>query len=395
MRSFAPPGVAPLHNRRGPAQERISMKVCVAGLRGIPNVMGGVETHCEELYPRIRRLRPEIDVELIARAAYTGRDAYSYAGVQVTPLRAVKSKHLEAITNTLLAVLHARFRARADVLHLHAIGPGLLAPLARLLGLRTIVTHHGRDYRRTKWGRLASAVLAAGEWCAFASADRIFVVSQSLAQELGRQYPRHAHKIVFTPNGAPAPRARPERNGRGDVLARLGLEPNGYILAVGRLVPEKGFHDLIDAFARLDGRRKLVLVGAADHEDDYARGLLAHASERVIFAGKVDRDALDVLYRNAERFVLPSYHEGLPIAALEAAGCSAPTLLSDIPANRDLGLSPDCYFPVGDIDALRRKLDEPADIMRVDAEAIARRFDWDVIAANTAAAYVQGGFTRH
>jgi glycosyltransferase involved in cell wall biosynthesis len=371
------PGARPAH----------PLKVCVTGLRGIPNVMGGVETHCEELYPRLQKLRPDIAFELISRAPYTGRCAYSYEGVQVTPLRAVKSKHLEAISNTFLAVLHARFRAHADILHIHAIGPGLLAPLARLLGLRIIVTHHGRDYQRAKWKGIGSAVLAAGEWCAFAAADRVLVVSKWLAEDLARQYPRHAHKIAFTPNGAPAFEPRWAGAAPDDILARLGVEPGGYILAVGRLVPEKGFHDLLDAFEGMQGVPKLVVAGSTDHTDSYARKLLSRAGDRVVFAGRVDRGRLDALYRNADRFVLPSYHEGLPIAALEAAACGAAVVLSDIPANLDLDLPARHYFPVGDVGALRRKLQEPAASLRADADEVARRFDWDVIAAETANAY--------
>ncbi|HEY9217549.1 MAG TPA: glycosyltransferase family 4 protein [Phenylobacterium sp.] len=371
------------------------MKVCVTGLRGIPNVMGGVETHCEELYPRIHRLHPDIDVELLARAPYTGPHGYRFSGVRVTPLRAVKSKHFEAISNTLLAVLYARFRTRADVLHIHAIGPGLFAPLARLLGLRTIVTHHGRDYERAKWNGVASAVLAAGEWCAFAAADKVLVVSKWLAADLARQYPKQAHKIIYAPNGVPDA-AAPSSNVEGQsVLARLGLEPSRYILAVGRLVPEKGFHDLLDAFEKSDGPMKLVFAGSADHEDDYARALIRRASDRVVFAGRLDRESLNTLYEHAERFVLPSHHEGLPLVALEAARWNCAMVLSDIPANLDLGLPASNYYPVGNVEALERKLLEAANPLRVDGEELGRRFDWNVVADRTADTYTNTQQTRH
>src|SRR3546814_1660015 len=108
---------------------------------------------------------------------------------------------------------------------------------------------------------------------------------------------------------------------------------------VGRLVPEKGLHDLIDAHARADDPRKLVIVGGTDHESRYAIELKSRESDRVRFAGLQDRATVRELFENASLFVMPSYHEGLPIAALEAASCATPMLLSDIEPNRDVGLA--------------------------------------------------------
>jgi glycosyltransferase involved in cell wall biosynthesis len=89
-------------------------------------------------------------------------------------------------------------------------------------------------------------------------------------------------------------------------------------------------------------------------------------------------------------FVLPSHHEGLPIAALEAAIIGVPLVLSDIAPNRDIGLPSACYFPVGDVAALRRKLSDDPRMFRPDRESIGRRFDWNVIAQATARSYGLG-----
>lgn len=364
------------------------IKICVTGLRGVPGVMGGVETHCEELYPRLKRLMPDADIEIVGRSPYMGSKAYDFEGVRVTPLHALRHKYFEAISNTLLAVFYARFRARADVLHMHAIGPGLLTPLAKLLGLKAVVTHHGQDYRRQKWNRAAKAVLAAGEWLAAASADRVLIVSQAVRQELAQRHPRRAGKLVYVPNGAPAlAESEPGRAADAEVLARFGLAKDGYVLGVGRLVPEKGFHDLLDAFAAAGANLKLVIAGAADHEDDYSQSLLRRAGKAVVFTGFLGRDELGALYRNAAVFVLPSYHEGLPIVVLEAARHGAPLLLSDIAANREIGLDQGNYFPVGDVGALESRLRASFKSLRADPEAIAARFDWDKAASRTAEVY--------
>ena len=173
------------------------------------------------------------------------------------------------------------------------------------------------------------------------------------------------------------------------VLCRLGLEKGNFILAVGRLVPEKGLHDLIDAFeARTAGpARKLLIAGGADHGSPYACKLLDRASDNVIFAGIQSHDVLKTLYDHCALFVLPSYHEGLPIAALEAASCSAPIALSDIPANRDLGFGEAHYFPAGDVSQLSKILEGPFEALVGDVEVVRRRFDWDRSAIITAKIY--------
>ncbi|MCH3002861.1 phosphonate ABC transporter substrate-binding protein, partial [Listeria monocytogenes] len=78
--------------------------------------------------------------------------------VTVTPVWAPRSKNVEALLHTTLG-LFAAARRNPDLVHIHAIGPALLTPLARLLGLRVVVTHHGFDYERQKWGWMAKSVL--------------------------------------------------------------------------------------------------------------------------------------------------------------------------------------------------------------------------------------------
>ena len=356
--------------------------LCVTGLRGFPNVMGGVESHCEELLPRIRSIWPEHRPVVLGRAPYLPERQTEYKGVEIHGLPCPRSKSLEAILSTFLAVLIARRRGAAAI-HIHAIGPGLLAPFARLLGLKVIVTHHGTDYNRAKWGLLARTALRLGETLALTFAHQVIAVSPSLAQQLRKAFPKRVKSISYIPNGAPE---LPEGADADLVLKRLGID-GPFLLAVGRLVPEKGLHDLIEAYRASDCEAKLVIVGAADHESEYARELLRHASDRIIFAGVQSRSTLKVLYENCELFVMPSYHEGLAIAALEAASCGARMLLSDIPANRDIGLDSRNYFPTGDVKALTNRLNEDCGRFEVDNAEICRRFSWERAAVETARVY--------
>lgn len=357
------------------------MKVAVTGLRGIPGVMGGVETHCEEMLPRVKGLAPDLAITVFARAPYVKKPRYQYRGVSVVSVASPVSVWREAITSTFNAILAAR-RTNMDIIHIHAIGPALLTPLARLMGLKVVVTHHGEDYNRAKWGRFPRFVLRMGERLGIWFANHVIAVSPSLTTKLQKSFPQSAKRISYIPNGAPELPKAP-----GDALTRFSLQPNDYVLAVGRLVPEKGLHDLVKAHADIDDGRKLVIVGGADHASDYSESLLALANERVIFTGLQDRGTLRELYENAALFVMPSYHEGLPIAALEAGSCSTPMLLSDIQPNRDIGLPEGDYFPVGDTGALGQALNRPNYLYRVDAAEFRRKFDWDEIALNTSSIY--------
>jgi glycosyltransferase involved in cell wall biosynthesis len=361
------------------------MKICVLGLRGIPDVMGGVETHCEQLYPRLfAHLPVGASIDVIARKGYTDPHSPPFKGVGVKALWSPRHHYAEAIVHTFLGILYARFVHRFDVLHLHAIGPGVLTPLAKMLGLKVVVTHHGEDYQRAKWNGVARMVLRLGERLAVTFADRVIVVSPSLTRHLKESYPRRADKIMHIPNGAAIDRPADDPGGEAESLKRFGVASGRFILTVARLVPEKAVHELIDAHERSGTDDPLLIAGAAQSRSPYADALLRRASDRVIFAGQLPRQELGVLYRHTRLFVLASHHEGLPIAALEAMSSGARVLLSDIQANQDLQLSSQNHFPCGDIEALARALGQADRIPRCEASEVWRRYDWDGIAKQTA-----------
>jgi glycosyltransferase involved in cell wall biosynthesis len=213
------------------------------------------------------------------------------------------------------------------------------------------------------------------------SAHHVICVSRWNTEKLKNAYPAAAHKISYIPNGAWIPDAADSSE---KILDELNLRSGRYILSVGRLVPEKGFQDLIAAFNRTELDYALVVVGEADHADAFSESLARLASGRVVFAGRRSRGELATLYRKAALFVLPSHHEGHPIVALEALQAGAPILLSDIEPNRDIGFGPQHYFPVGNVDRLVEVL-ATADFesLRVNDATMLGRYQWNDIAART------------
>ena len=284
--------------------------------------------------------------------------------------------------------MRAAFR-RPDILHIHSMGPALFTPLARALGLRVVVTYHSLNYEHRKWGRIARSVLRLGEWAGMAFANGRIAVSERLAKQMGRSYRVPINAI---PNGIDAP----QRVRSTAFLEACGLAANHYALTVARIDETKCQLDLIAAYARLrEPTWKLALVGGADHSGSYARAVAeaARKTPGVVMLGHQTGENLAELYTHARVFVLPSSHEGQPIAVLEAASFGLPVLLSDIPAHRELGLSRARYFKVGDIASLTEHLASmfaaPV-IERFDAAERARlaaRHDWHSIAQRTLAVY--------
>jgi glycosyltransferase involved in cell wall biosynthesis len=275
------------------------------------------------------------------------------------------------------------------VVHVHGIGPALVTPLLRLMGLRVVVTHHGEDYNREKWGFAARNILRAGEVLGMRFANKRIAVSRSIEKLITAKYGRPCEVI---PNGVQFS----ELPLQSDKVVELGLQPGRYIVAVGRLVPEKRQLDLLRAFreARLQGW-KLAIVGRIDHKNKYADLLASEAenSDDVVMTGFQNGETLRQLYAHAGLFVLPSSHEGLPIVLLEALSYGIPVLVSDIPSNMEVITDPAHIFKMGDIQDLSKKLTaltaQKVDMTNRETARRdnIRRYDWTDIALRTATTY--------
>ncbi|MEJ5071312.1 glycosyltransferase family 4 protein [Enterobacter ludwigii] len=355
-------------------------KITVLGTRGIPDVQGGVETHCQNLYPEIKQ-QSDADICVIARSPYVQYRQSEYKGVRLKSLWAPKSRKFEAIVHSTLAALSTLFDG-SKIVHVHAVGPGLVVPLLRLLGKRVVFTHHGPDYDRQKWGKLAKWMLRLGEMWAVKCANEVIVISHVINEIVKNEHHRDDAHVIH--NGVRLPEL-PGADAVATTLANFSLKPGEYIIAVARFVEEKGLHDLIAAYEASGCQVPLVLVGDADHEDDYSVRLKKQAfnNPNIISTGFLRGVTLHSLFSQAGLFVLPSYHEGLPIALLEAMSWSLPVIVSDIPANLETGLPSGCYFPTGDVNALAQKLRDWEVKESMDYSHLLANYRWPDIANDT------------
>lgn len=352
------------------------MKVDVIGTRGFPRIEGGVEKHCEALYPRLSR---KVDVLVYRRRPYV-EAREPYRGVSFIDLPSTKVKGFEAVLHSLFATCVA-LKRKPDIVHYHNIGPALFSPLLKLRSIPMILTYHSPNYEHDKWGIGAKKLLMLCEKVALGNAQRVIFVNRFQMQSYSKGI---VSKSVYIPNGI----VEPPASGEHGSLARFGLEPNKYLLSVGRITPEKGFDTLIRAFerARLDGF-KLAIVGGVESESRYKEELDQLAKNMpVVFTGQLHGEELAQMYRNAALYVLASRNEGFPLALLESMSYGLDVLVSDIPATHLVSLEDEDYCPVGDIAALADGIEKKLKGMR-KREYDLTSFDWDEIAWETFGVY--------
>lgn len=379
------------------------IRIFVLGTRGFPDVQGGVEKHCEELYPRVAKLGSEITV--FARRHYflNKKKLPSWNGVRFIYLWSPRKKGIEAFIHTFIASIISIFK-KPDIMHFHNIGPSIFIPLAKLFRIKTVLTYHSINYLHQKWSKLEKLLLRFAEMVGLKFADKVIVISKTTKEFLEKKYKRH--DLIVIPNGVNLP----EILLGGDTLKKYNLEEKKYVYTTCRFVPEKGLHDLILSYRKIKNPEfKLVIAGDADHETEYSRNLkkLAKETEGVVLTGVISGELLQELYSNAGLFVLPSYYEGLPIALLEAMSYGLPVLVSGIPQNREISLPEFRFFKAGDIDALAKKMvkllkigiDEEEKIKQM--KILKENYNWDKIVEKTYQVYKsvlnkhQNGYQRN
>lgn len=362
----------------------MTVRVAMVGLRAPWGVEGGVESAVAELAPRL--VRAGIEVTVYCRGRYNPHGDTVREGVRLRDSPTLYRRSTEAFVHTGLALPGAALAH--DLVHLHACGSGWFAGLPRLAGRRAVVTLHGLDWKRQKWGPVARAVLRGGAEAAGRQADAVVAVSREVAAWVESRFPVPVHHL---PNGV-----APHQPVAWDPALFPMLRPGGYVLFLGRLVPEKQVETLIAAAARVGGGTRVVVTGGPAYTESYYARLRSSAPPNVVFTGpRFDREKR-MLLTHARAVALPSRVEGLPISLLEGLAAGLPALVSDIAPHREVLGEVDAWrLPVGDVDAWARALTEitaaPETRRREMGEAGRRRveahFGWDAVATRLAALY--------
>ncbi|MCI9365664.1 MAG: glycosyltransferase family 4 protein [Clostridia bacterium] len=365
------------------------------GHKRIPSREGGVEIVVEELSTRLVKNGHIVDAYnrkgnniQDENADKDKRNLTEYEGINIKSIPTFKKKGLEALAYSFLATIKALF-GKYDVIHYHAEGPAAMLWLPHFLGIRTVATIHGLDWQRAKWGGFAKKYLKFGEKIAAKYADKVIVLSKNMQDYFLKEYGRDTE---FIPNGI----EKPEYKKTEIIKEKYNLEKNDYILSLGRIVPEKGIHYLLEAFKKIDTDKKLVIAGGASHTNEYLEEIKKKAAEddRVIMTGFVQGQELEELFSNCLSYCLPSDIEGMPLSLLEAMSYGKTCIVSNIPENMEVVQHYAIPFEMSNIEALKNRIESVIDgTIKIEPERIQDHIlsicDWDAVVEKTEKLYIK------
>jgi glycosyltransferase involved in cell wall biosynthesis len=369
------------------------MRIAMIGCKGIPTSMargGGIERHVEELSERLIRLGNEVTVYV--RTYVNPRKIGSWKGCRLITLPSIRTKHMDAITHTFLATLHA-LHEKYDVIHYHGVGPSTLAWIPRVFSPRTkvVVTFHAQDKYRDKWNLLAKLFLAYGEWTAVAFPHATIAISHVIQRFCWHAFGK---QVFFIPNGVEIPE-KPEAEDR---VRAMGLAPEKYFLMLGRLEPNKAFDIGLQAFYQLKNTDfQLAVVGEPDVDVRCAKKIieLAERDPRVRVLGFRSGEELHQLISHCYAFIHPSRTEGMSMSVLEAMANGKVVIMSNIAPNLELIDHSGISFEKDNADDLLDKMEQVIQHPEIVEERgnrarehVRTRYNWEMIAKNTETVYL-------
>ena len=356
------------------------MRIALVGTRGVPAAYSGFETAVENIGCRLAARGHDVTVYCRPHMVERRADG-DYRGMRLVYLPTVAGKHLDTPVHSLLSTLHLATLRRPDVAIYFIAGNSPFAGLGRLLGVPTAINVDGLDSPRAKWGPWARRYLRLTERAAPTLAN-VAITDSRVLQSIYRAW---GHETVFIPYGSELEEdAAP--GDTHDALARLGLAPRGYVLFVGRLVPENNAHVLVEAFAGLETDLRLAVVGDAPYADAYQARLRAAGDDRVVFAGYQFGRAYRELLRGAAVVVVPTEVGGTHPVLLESMAAGACIVVNDHAPNLETLGGAGVSYPGKDGAAgLRLVLErlladtEAMESHRAAAARRARTYSWEAV----------------
>jgi glycosyltransferase involved in cell wall biosynthesis len=353
------------------------VKLALLGTRGVPAAYSGFETAVENI--GVRLAGRGHDVTVYCRPHMVEGRYPSYRGMRLVYLPTVRNKYLDTFVHTFLCTLHAALVVRPDAGLYFIAGNSPWAAVSRALGIPSILNVDGLDSRRAKWPAAAKAYLRWAE----RNAPRLATVTVTDSRTIQALYrEEYGEETVYIPYGCDL-----EGGDTGQYLRRFGLRPRGYVLFVGRLVPENNAHVLTEAFRGLATDLRLVVVGDAPYAGEYQRELLREPDPRVVFTGYLFGAGYRELLRNACVVVAPTEVGGTHPVIVEAMGTGNCVVVNDHPPNLEVIGDAGVAYPGHEGAAgLRRVLrDLLADPERIQAcreracERARRVYSWDAV----------------
>jgi glycosyltransferase involved in cell wall biosynthesis len=352
-----------------------AVKVAILGTRGVPANYGGFETLAEELGRRLADRGHEVTV--YGRRGFIDPSLTTYRGMRLVVLPSIRTKHLETVSHTFLSALHAVF-SRYDVVLLCNAANAPFIPILRWTGIPVAINVDGLERKRRKWGAAGRAYYRLGEQLSAWLPNRLITDARVIQRYYRRFYRQPSEMIAYGGDLEPPTTSA--------TLERLGLEPDEYVLYVSRFEPENNPDRVLDAWSRVAGDRRLVMVGGAPYADDLIRRIHELADDRVVLPGPVYGDGYRELLFNCRAYVHATEVGGTHPALVEAMGASRPVLYYDTPENREVASGAGYGFRFSESATLETVLNELLDdeprleeLRRGSRARVAERYRWSSV----------------
>jgi glycosyltransferase involved in cell wall biosynthesis len=349
----------------------LQVRVAFIGTRGVPATYSGFETCVEQVGRRMAERGHEVTV--FCRSSHYGERPDEYLGMRLQYLPAIHQKHLETLSHTALSALRLR---RDTAVICMGVGNAPVVRCIELTGRRAVFNVDGADWQRDKWGALASRYLRSCERMAAHGRSVVLADAEAVRRYYRDQYGRDSELVAY---GADPPADRGT-----ETLSKFGLKPGGYLLSVGRLVPENGPHDYLTGVALAGIDAPPVVVGDAPYADEYKAALRSSAPANVVFTGYQFGSAYQQLSAHAGVFVLAATVGGTHPVLIEQMAAGNAILARETESNREVLGGAGLYWNTPDQLAERLRELWPDAARRHELGVAARRraeerYSWDEV----------------
>lgn len=351
------------------------------GFRSIPPEKGGAgsDKFAFELYPRI----VEKGHELIAYCrSYNNSHNFlqqEYKGIKLKYFKTVNKAGFDSLLHSFKCTINIIWNNTADVIHIHSGANSIWALILRMFGKKTFISQFAMDWKRDKWAWYAKLFYIISNYITAYVPNGVIFDNVFTKKYFEDKFNR---KFYFIPYGSETEEPKHESG----ILNKLCLSPNEYFLFVGRFIPDKGLHLLVEAFQKINTTKKLVLIGGSPNPNSYESHIRNTKDERIIFPGYLYGEETNVLIKNAYTYIQPSLIEGLSPVILTVMSLGTPLICSDIEENLFITKENATHFKKGSSESLTMMieyvLNSPNEIRQkaiIGKEDVKNRFCWETI----------------
>lgn len=352
------------------------------GFRSLPPKEGGggADKLALELYPRIADRGHEV---IAYGRIYPGEKnvpKYSeFEGVKIISLHTVNKAGFDTLLHSMKATFDIILKNRADIIHLQSGANSIWALFLRLFRKKVFVSQFAMDWKRAIWPWYAKLFYHFSNYLTAYIPNKVIFDNIYTKKYFERKFHKH---FDFVPYGSEVKISSTDTN----VFKELSITEGEYLLFVGRFIPDKGVHLLVNAFHKVKTDKKLVLIGGSPTPNNYEKSIREVKDDRVVYPGYIYGDDTNFLIKHAHVYIQPSLIEGLSPVILTVMGLGTSLICSDIAENKYITGDNATHFKSGDVNDLAAKiefaLNHPAEIKKmaeIGRKDILSRFNWETI----------------